>query len=98
MSYTIPIFKEVYKLELIKTGGTEKKLCKTVCELISVEGGEQLSFGLSRVMDISNYNVRTGKIVAYGNAMRFLFLKLSNGKINVDDQIPKEYQTRQVVK
>ena len=81
----VPEFREVYRVEVRKNG-----IIRTICELRCLESGEQLSFGVARVSGPENYNKSTGKIIAYGNAMRFLFLKLRNGDIFVEDTINEQ--------
>jgi len=92
---TVPKFKEVYYNEEETKDGVV--FVKTVCDLMCMEDceagvdhkthfkeNERMAFGVSRTRG-DKYNEQLGKKVAYAMAMRFLFMRLSEGK-NVEDK------------
>jgi hypothetical protein len=91
----IPSFKEVYTKTI--DGG----IVKTECSLIAIDGkevadvgseslfviGKKISFGISKTHVKSKYNKNLAMKLSYAMAMRFLILKLNDGKKFVEDNI-----------
>ena len=80
----VPEFIEVYSTKTLDTFDGVKHF-RTICELKNMKTDEILSFGISKVSGVNNYNPVLGKTLAYSHAVRFLFLKLNNGEKYVED-------------
>ena len=82
----IPEFKEVYFKRMMGNPDHPDDLSiKTVCELHSIDTGEVLCFGISKVTGLVHYNKVVGKLLAYANAMRFLFIRYLPEDVIVED-------------
>lgn len=79
----IPKFKEVYTSKYI-----DEKFY-IICKLMALDDNSQLAWGKSWIKktDSITPNIKAfHKLVAYGNAMRFLFLQIMEGEKIVEDK------------
>jgi hypothetical protein len=87
---SIPEFDEVYEYQ---SSGENTPLLsmiqhRVLCHLIDKSDGKELAFGLSR-MGNGHFKKEVGKSIAYGNAMRFLMLKLNTNPNIIEQGFPK---------
>jgi hypothetical protein len=79
----VPEFKEVYRKEVRSSKNGVK--VRTICEIQDARTDEVLAYGISAVYGEQNYDPELGKLLAYGKAMRYLFLILNHGEKTVED-------------
>jgi|WetSurMetagenome_2_1015567.scaffolds.fasta_scaffold1766515_1 hypothetical protein len=79
--FNIPKFKEVYKSKHHDT------YILTICELINIMTNEKMAYGVSKSNANTHYNKDFAKSLAYSYAMRYLFLKLTDGKPVIEDRV-----------
>lgn len=80
--YEIPHFKISY------TRRDHEDEVHTICQIVALDDGEKMAFGVSKINKKMNYNPVVAKRLAFSKAMWFLFIKAANGEqIVIEDGI-----------
>lgn len=85
----LPSLVEVYERK-IKKEINGKTLIITICHLRLSENSQDLAFGIARMGDSKKYISSVGRKLAYGMAMRFLFLKYTGPPTIIEMEDGKE--------